>query len=391
MRVLMIAQSNFNHDGRIIRLSSALINHNIKVDLICLRYDDQSDYEEVNGIRFFRIMRNYPKDKVISYLAVSLFFLIKAFIKTTSLALQEKYNLVHVHNMPDYLVFAAFFFKLKKVPVILDMHDVSVELFKDKWGDKKFYQFKFLIKFVEKVSCAFADHVITVTKECLDILLKHGINVEKTSLIMNSADENLFRYSDERFSRDEKKGFKFLYHGTVERRFGLHYFLNAMPEILKIVPDAEFHLYGTFTNEYSNELRHLIYTLKLTKSVIFNEAVPYTKVSDMIKDFDMGIITYERTEYMNLALPTKAVEYALTGLPFIISDLISVHTIFQDKSVCYINPEDIESIVYNVNKLINNKVLREEMARYAFADILKISWSIMSSKYLELVHTLTRN
>ncbi len=388
MRILMIAQSNFTHDGRIIRLSSVLINHNINVDLICLRYEHESEYEEINGVRFFRIMKNYPKNSVFLYLITSLIFLIKASIKATFLALKNSYELVHIHNMPDYLVFAVLYLKLKNVPIVLDLHDLPVELFKDKWKNRGFNQIKYILRFIENVSCSFADYILTVTKECVDILIKQGINPNKISLIMNSADDNLFRYTDERFKRNEINGFKFLYHGTIERRFGLHYFLNTMPQILRVVPNAEFHLFGSYNNEYSDELRYLIKTLNIEKFVFFNEAVPYIQVNEMIKDFDMGVVTYEQTDYMNLALPTKAVEYALTGLPFIISDLISVRTIFREMSVCYVEPENSESIIEKVYNLYKNCRLREEMAKLAYEDILKFSWNVMSARYLTIINKL---
>jgi glycosyltransferase involved in cell wall biosynthesis len=343
----------------------------------------------VDGVRVFRIMKKFSQETIFSYVFGSLLFLFKSMIKSTALALKEKYSMVHVHNMPDYLVFSAVFLKLKRIPVILDIHDLTVELFKEKWSDKKFRIFKHILKFTEKVSCNFADHILTVTKECVDILMKRGIKSDKISLIMNSADENLFSFSDSRFSRDKDSTFKFLYHGTIAKRFGLHYFISAMPQILKFIPNAEFHIYGGSENEYSDELRLLISGSGLQKSVNFKESIPYAEVNEMIKDYDMGVITYEQTEYMNLAMPTKAGEYAITGLPFIISDMTSVRTIFREKSVCYVKPDDIESIVECIIKLQRDSELRAEMARSAYEDMLKISWNVMQKRYLDLFNTLT--
>lgn len=384
----MIAQSNYDYDARIIRLSSILIEKNILVDLICLRNKDQKKYEIKDGVHVYRIMKSFHQDSIITYVFFSLLFLFKAFLKSILISKKNKHDLVHVHNMPDYLVFAAAYNKIKGIPIILDIHDLTVELFKEKWSINKFNRFKGLLKFFEKLSCNFADQVITVTKECVDILINRGIKKEKISLIMNTPDEKVFTYDLTRFNKNGSKNFRFLYHGTIAQRFGLHYFINALPEILKAIPNAEFHIYGSFTNEYSDTLRSMIKELGVGNNIFFMDYIPYSQLNQMIKDFDMGVVTYEQTEYMNLAMPTKAGEYAFTGLPFIISDLISVKTVFRNESVCYINPENTNAISTEIIKLYKNPVMRSNMSALAYEDILKISWNVMSKKYFTLVNKL---
>lgn len=388
MRALMIAQSNYNYDPRVIRLATSLSNQNMLVDVICLRYEGQNSFDVVDGINVYRIMENFSQDSITSYVVGSISFLIKAFVKSVSLENKNSYNIVHVHNMPDYLVFSALLFKLKRVPIILDIHDLTVELFKEKWAEKRFNRFKYILKYVEKISCNFADHVLTVTKECVDLLVSRGIAEKKITLIMNSADETLFTYSDERFSRNRNRGFKFVYHGTVAPRFGLHYFINAMPKILQSIPGAEFHTYGSYKNEYSEQLKATVKSLGIEKSVFFKNHIPYSQINEMIREYDMGVVTYEQTEYMNLALPTKAGEYALTGLPFIISDLISVRTVFRNESVCYVNPENTNTIAAEITNLYKDPNLRSSMSSLAYEDMLKISWNKMSEEYLALVNRL---
>ena len=392
MNVLMMAISSYDFDPRIIRLSSALIEKNICVDLICLRYGRQSEHETLNGVHVHRIMKNFHHDSILSYAFYSLIFIIKAMIKSLVISSKRKPDLVHVNNMPDHLVFTTIIQKLRGVPIILDFHDLTVELFKEKWSEKKFKQYKSILKFVEKLSCNFANQLMTVTKECVDILVSRGNKPEKVTLIMNSTDEKVFRYDDSRFKMNGTNRFNILYHGTIAKRFGLHYFINAMPEIVKVIPYAEFHLFGNISNnEYTDELRKLIDNAGLTNKVFLSDPVPYAEVNNMIKNYDLGVVTYERTEYMNLALPTKACEYAFTGLPFIISDLISVRSVFSDKSVCYVDPENTAYISEIVLDLYNTPKKRKELSKNALADINKISWGVMKKRYIDLIYHLTKS
>jgi glycosyltransferase involved in cell wall biosynthesis len=114
-------------------------------------------------------------------------------------------------------------------------------------------------------------------------------------------------------------------------------------------------------------------------------------VDEMIKQYDMGVVTYEQTEYMNLAMPTKAGEYALTGLPFIISDMISVRSVFSENSVCYVTPENSSEIAEKVAELRKDGKKRQEMAQSSFNDMLRISWNVMKTRYLDLILKLTSN
>lgn len=385
-KVLMIAQSIYDFDPRIIRFTNSLIEQNYKVEIICLRYKHQSKFEIVNGVKVHRIMKVFSQNKISSYIFYSLIFTFRAFIKCTILTSgKNKPDFIHVHNMPDYLVFTTLIPKMRKVPVILDMHDLTVELFKEKWSTRKFDKVKFLLIFVEKISCAYVDQVITVTKECVDILINRGINPSKISLIMNSADENVFCYDGSESPEEKKFHYKILYHGTIAKRFGLHYFINAIPDIVKSIPDIEFHLYGTLNDHYAVELQNLIENLNLKKNVIFKDPIPYSEVNEMIKLYDLGVVTYELTEYMNLALPTKACEYASSGLPFIISELISVKTIFRKDSVLYVDPENPQMISSTVINFFNNPEVGYNLSRNAHEDVSKISWNLMKLRYLDLI------
>jgi glycosyltransferase involved in cell wall biosynthesis len=386
-RVLMIAQSTYDYDARIIRYCKALIEVGIEADVICFKYFNQKTFEKVNGVNVYRITNFNNKDSIIRYILFSVKFLIKAFLKTILLHKKYNYDLIHVHNMPDYLVFAALYPKLKKVPVFLDIHDLTVELFKEKWSVKKFNLFKPLLIFTEKFSCSFADHIITVTKECVDILINRGINREKISLIMNAPDDNLFSYNDLRFRKNgSDKTFRILYHGTLAKRFGLHNVVDAIKIVQEKFPYIEFHIFGNKNSDYAKELLQRAYELNISNNIFINQSVPHDQVNNIIKRYDLGIVTYEPTEYMNLAFPTKAGEYALTGLPMIMTELQAVKSIFRSDSIVFLESPNSKLIADHILELIDNKEKRYALSLNALADVKRISWSKMKEVYMQLIY-----
>ena len=85
---------------------------------------------------------------------------LKSTLLLAVLQLRSRYDVMHVHNIPDFLVFAAVVPKLMGARIILDIHDVVPELYSGKFGSsERSLTFRALLS-IERLSCRFADHVI---------------------------------------------------------------------------------------------------------------------------------------------------------------------------------------------------------------------------------------
>src|SRR5205823_11307670 len=102
-------------------------------------------------------------------------FLLLAAIKVTRLQLRRRYDVVHVHNIPDFLVFAALMPKLLGAKVILHIQDTSPELMGAKVKGRKRAIITRLAIWQEHISTAFADSVITVGWPFEQLLLQRGV------------------------------------------------------------------------------------------------------------------------------------------------------------------------------------------------------------------------
>ena len=76
-------------------------------------------------------MRN--ESSKYSYLWRLTQFCAKSSFYLSRLQLKRKYDLVHVHNVPDFLVFSAWLPKLAGAKIILDIHDILPEFFANKF------------------------------------------------------------------------------------------------------------------------------------------------------------------------------------------------------------------------------------------------------------------
>jgi len=106
------------------------------VDVIALQRDDSYPaFELLDGVNVYRIQARTVNERgLVSYATRILRFLLRSTSSLRRMQREHPYDLVHVHNVPDFLVFAALYPKWKRVPIILDIHDLLPEFYASKFN-----------------------------------------------------------------------------------------------------------------------------------------------------------------------------------------------------------------------------------------------------------------
>jgi len=108
MKICMLAYTFYERDNRVLRYAEALANRGDAVDVIALRREGQPFAETLNVVNVYRIQRRVLNEKTrISYLLRLLAFFIRSTLFLTYLHLKFGYDVIHVHSVPDFEVFAA--------------------------------------------------------------------------------------------------------------------------------------------------------------------------------------------------------------------------------------------------------------------------------------------
>ena len=282
-KICIVVQSDFINDPRVRRQANALAEIGYSLDVISLGIREEPKMETINNIVIRRIMRYFPKKNILIYLVFSTIFFIKAFWILSFLYIKRKYSLIQIHNMPDHLVFVALLPRILGIPVVLDIHDLTIELFKEKWS-KLLYRFMYpFLRTFEYVSYKFSSHLITVTQQCNDILSKRGVPRDKMTLILNTADEDQFPFLEGRNFYKFTEKLNLFYHGTLARRFGLHLIIKSFPKILTELPDSQLFLYGIGDDDYIIYLKKMITELSLQDSIHIPGLIKYDEIINVYK------------------------------------------------------------------------------------------------------------
>src|SRR5258708_19201671 len=105
MKICMLAYSFYEADARIKQYATALVERGDTVDVIALRQPGQPARSVLNGVNVFRIQNRMINERgPLSYLVRILRFLLLSAGFIARRQFSERYNLIHVHSVPDFLV-----------------------------------------------------------------------------------------------------------------------------------------------------------------------------------------------------------------------------------------------------------------------------------------------
>jgi len=147
---------------------------------------------------------------LLSILNNTTIFFLRAAIVVIKKHLQNPYDIIHVQSIPDFLVFAALIPKICGTPVILDMRDLSPELYASKFKTREDALVVRVLRWVEKLSARFADHVIVANPLWLKRVVGRSVDASKCRVFWSYHDPRMF-YPRQRVRQDRK--FVLLYPG----------------------------------------------------------------------------------------------------------------------------------------------------------------------------------
>ena len=386
MNVCMVSYS-LHPDSRVYRYLQSLNKRGDRVDVVCLGKIGEPYHESYSGGDIYRIQtREFNEQSPISHLMGLIKFLILSTVTCTRLYLKYRYELIHFHNVPDFGVFCTLIPKLIGAKVFLDIHDIVPEFYIRKFSVGEDHYIIKRLKWIEKVSCAFADHVITVTDLWRDRLIdRRSVSPEKCSVVLNVPYTGLFEPIKE--ISDTKNG-KFLlsYHGNLTEPTGTDIAVRAVGIVKEKIADIELQITGK-GREYQR-LRRLTRELGLDDYVRFVNRVSIDEIPGILARADVGIDPKRGGVYAGETLSVKAMEYLSMRIPLIISRTKTAQLYFDDSMVSFFEPDDAEDLARCIVELYEAPEKRNAMIKGAERFNQRYFWGLFEKAYFDLVDRL---
>ncbi|HUB87764.1 MAG TPA: glycosyltransferase, partial [Verrucomicrobiae bacterium] len=347
-RAAVLLYADVVSDARPRRELEALLDEGMSVDLICLPENSNGPKEEIRGpLRITRIPIRHDRARKAGYFRNYGYFFWRSFVALTLRSMKQPYDLIHVHNMPDALVFAALLPRLRGAKIVLDLHDPMPELCQTIFDAKPDSRMVNLLKRLEKWSIRFAHLVLTPNEAFRALFCARGCPPEKIQIIMNVPDEQIFKPVRSQLNspagNPAKSKFRLMYHGLIAERHGLTTAIEAVAKLANDIPEIELNLFGE-QNAYLDQVMQAAKGLGLNGRVRYHGMRRLDDIPAAISETDLGIIPNRRTPFTEINFPTRIFEYLSVNKPVVAPDTKGIRDYFDESQILYFKPDSADDL-----------------------------------------------
>jgi glycosyltransferase involved in cell wall biosynthesis len=398
-RVLMLIQNqSLPQDIRVLHESLALISNGYRVSTICPARPDQPGYEVVNNIAVYRFPSVqfsdtlHIKNELLNYLVEYGWSLIAMFFISLRVFIKPGFDIIHIGNPPDIFFPIVIFYKMFGKRIVFDQHDLSPELFNAKFtgkGNKFIYS---MLVWFERLSCIWADHIITTNQSQKAILIKrHHICGEKITIVRNGP---LASFANEKpisgLQQDRKS--LITYVGVTGIQDGVDHLIRAVHYMVYQLNRSDFICVILGNGDAYNFLRSLAEELKVTSFIMFTGWIADHKmVRRYLNTSDICIAPEPSNPLNDCSTVVKMMEYMASAKPIVAFDLPEHRITAQDGAV-YAQPNDDRDLAMQIITLMDDPDRRRKMGQINLERLEKeLLWSHQADCLLSAYQVINRS
>lgn len=388
----MVAYTEFPSDARVRREAETLARHGFHVRCLALKTEGPAAPRTftLNDVEIQELpVVKYRGKSTMAYLLSYLRFVASSTAACARLLFKGELDVVHVHNLPDFLVVSALLPRVAGCKVVLDVHDSVPETFATKFAERPLVWS--LLCLEEWLSALLAHRVICVNHPQRDTLVARGIRHSKTFISMNVPDPRIFNHGDGAASGPlpvvQNGHVNLVYHGTMAERLGVDLVIRAVARLEGRLPGIRLHLWGHGDDLAS--FQRLAQELSVHDRVLFEpRGFPLQDLPGHLRGMDLGVIGNRRTVAGQLMLPVKLLEYVAMGIPVVVPRLKAIEHYFTDDMAAYYVPEDIDSLADCIYRLCTDLPGRVRQAKLAALFLDEHGWSRQGDDFVNFYRNL---
>jgi glycosyltransferase involved in cell wall biosynthesis len=334
-KVCHLFYEEFPRDPRVRRYVNALNETGIFSVIICSKKKRDKLFESWNGNRVYRIpIAKLRQSFLLTFFEYVLFSFLSS-ILVSYLGIRYRFKIIHVHTLPDSLIFSAWLNRLFGAKLILDLHEVFPELFIARKPGLENSLWVKILKFNEKISVKFANVLITIHDNAREIFIKRNKGIEnKIHVIMNGVDPSEFK--DSRLAPTEK--FIIIYNGTINKILNLTMIVEAIAGLKNEIPQSDydkiiFKLYGDGPS--LNEVTGLADRLGVKEKVEYMGFISPPEMRMEVLKSNVLILPPLKNIYSDLFYTIKLIEMIYLKIPVIATRLNTYKHYYREESLFY--------------------------------------------------------
>jgi len=343
---LHISLTEFRNESRVLKETNSILNHNIasKVYIASLHADDLEEekiYKDNLILNRFKLSSR----KLSKNLFVQVLKYFEFIYRVTLFYRKKEIKMINIHAIA-LLPFGIFLKYLFKAKLVYDTHELETETNGSKGLRKK------LAKFMEKSLIKKCDLIFVVSENIADWYAKEyeiqrPVVVKNAPRLIDNKKTNHFR---ENLSIKDDS-IIVLYQGGLSKGRGVDLLLETFKKRDDDKVVIVFMGYGQLEEDIK-------IASKEKNNIFFHPAVAPEIVLDYTSSADIGISFIENTclSYY-YCLPNKLFEYAMAGLPVIVSNMKEMRELVEKYDMGIIVEDDkVNSMNNAIDKILQSDI-----------------------------------
>lgn len=390
-RCYSVVHSYYPNDPRPRREAEALAEAGMTLEVTCLgdREDAGRKYY-LGGVVVNTLGIKKKRGGALSYLYEYSYIFLASLLKQLKILVSGRIDVVHVHNMPDFLVFSGWLSRQLGAKVVLDLHDPMPELMSTIFGvDDKSIPVR-ILREIERRSIGFSDLTITVNETCRKMFSNRSNPKAPIEVLMNLPDEAIFEArSPSAVSVDVSEPLKAMYHGSILERNGLDLLVRALRVCREEGVDIDLEIFGKVT-PYLEETMELVREFGMDDRIQFSGTRRIEEIPTEIDRFDIGVIPNRVNRFTQINTPTRIFEYLSRGKPVISPRSEGVTDYFPEDALYYFELGSERSLADALIRVNSDRVGLEAVAQRGVRVYESNRWSRKRNDWIASVAELTR-
>lgn len=384
-RMLMLVHDYYPEEVRVVAQARAAVAAGFEVEILALRGPGEADDEVLDGARVIRLpVAHQHGGGKLALLQEFVSFTVRSSLKAALLSGGRRYDIVEVHNPPDFLLVGALVPRLLGAKVILDIHDLTPDMYMMRFENRPRGLLDNALRLLEVGAARLSDAVLTVHEPYRRELGAHGVPVEKISVVMNSLEESMLPPEQSEKASDS---FRIVYHGTVTPHYGVDLLVEAAALVASGIPNLQIEIYGA--GDAVPDVLERISSHGLDDVVtLVPRFLPHADVLRAIQGASVGVVPNRLTRLNRFALSTKLLEYAALGIPIVAADLPTIREHFSDAEVWFFEAGSSTAMARALESVAADPEAARERALAAQERYDAYRWERSARVYTELIWKL---
>ncbi len=337
IEIAHIAYTTFPADTRVKREASAAVAIG-RVAVVVLRGDGQAAEEEIAGLSVVRLRGRKSRGGPLSYLAEYGAFVWRAYKLLANDPRFARLRIVHIHTLPDFLIYAATPAQRRGARVILDLHEIFPEFAASRYPGVPGRIAAAVGLWIERWARRKADVTITVNTPIDDLLARRSIGrSERRVVIHNSTDPNDFGEVRDASLHPARDVLEVVYHGTLTSLYGLDVAIRGVALASERGIKIRFTILGDGPHRAALEV--LVRELGVQRLVTFEPPLQQTALPQRLRACEAGIVPTRLDGMTRYSLSNKLLEYVHLGIP-VLAARLPTYVQYLGENAWYWTPND---------------------------------------------------